>query len=228
LTKEEEPFASPVGWSWVRLDTLTRLITKGSSPKWQGIEYVSEDDGILFVTSENVGNYRLRKMDQPKYVEKRFNEIEPRSILKRGDILLNLVGASIGRTAVYDLDDGANINQAVALIRLVGTDSDLSISYLLHYLNSPLAVNLMLASRVTTAQPNMSLTDARQFPVPIPPLSEQHRIVSKVNELIAMCDRLETQLKAIDKDSGDLLEAVLYHALNDNHRVIDTETALQA
>jgi len=217
LTNEEEPFAAPVGWSWVRLDTLTQLITKGSSPKWQGIEYVPQGDGVLFVTSENVGNYRLRKMDQPKYVEKRFNEIEPRSILKHGDILLNLVGASIGRTALYDLDDGANINQAVALIRLVLTDSAISISYLLHYLNSPLAVNLMLASRVTTAQPNMSLTDAREFPVPIPPLSEQHRIVSKVNELMTVCDRLERQLADADSQSRRLLEAVLHNALSDSY-----------
>ena len=165
VNEEEQAFAVPSGWTWVRLDSLTQLITKGSSPKWQGVQYVPKEEGILFVTSENVGNYRLRKLDELKYVERKFNEIEPRSILKTGDILMNLVGASIGRTAVYDLDDGANINQAVALIRLVQKNSDLLIKYLVHYFNSPLAVQLMLASRVTTAQPNMSLTDVRGFPL---------------------------------------------------------------
>jgi type I restriction enzyme S subunit len=80
-------FEIPKSWRWAKLAELTELITKGSSPKWQGIGYTSESDGVLFITSENVGNYRLRKLDDLKYVEKRFNEIEPRSILKRGDIL---------------------------------------------------------------------------------------------------------------------------------------------
>lgn len=220
LVNEDAPFAPPSGWEWVRVETLSQLITKGSSPKWQGVQYVPAQDGVLFVTSENVGNYRLRKMDEPKYVEKRFNEIEPRSILRRGDILMNIVGASIGRTAVYDLDDGANINQAVALIRPVQKDSDLWVRYLLHYFNSSVAVQLMLASRVTTAQPNMSLTDVRELPVPLPPAAEQNRIVAKVDELMALCDRLEEKVEITRVETHRLLEAVLREALNDN-RTLD-------
>ena len=48
----------------------------------------------------------------------------------------------------------------------------------------------MLGSRVVTAQPNMSLTDAREFPIPLPPLAEQRCIVAKVDALMALCDRL--------------------------------------
>jgi type I restriction enzyme S subunit len=127
---------------------------------------------------------------------------------------MNLVGASIGRTAVYDLEDGANINQAVALIRLVQKDSELFIRYLLHYFNSQLAIQLMLASRVTTAQPNMSLTDAREFPVPLPPAAEQHCIVAKVDELMALCDQLEAQLTTAQSASRRLLESVLHQTLD--------------
>ena len=57
------PFDLPESWRWSKLANLTELITKGSSPKWQGIAYVSEAEGVLFITSENVGNYRLRKLD---------------------------------------------------------------------------------------------------------------------------------------------------------------------
>ena len=190
ISKEEQPFDLPNGWAWTRLDALCGLITKGSSPKWQGVNYVSVDEGILFITSENVGNYELRKLDDLKYVETRFRDIEPRSMLKRGDILMNLVGASIGRTAIYALEADANINQAVALIRLIELSGCTSIEYLMHFFNSPSAVDFMLGSRVTTAQPNMSLTDVREFPVPFPPLAEQHRIVAKVDELMTLCDRL--------------------------------------
>jgi type I restriction enzyme, S subunit len=216
IDDERKPFATPDAWEWVRLDVLTQLITKGSSPKWQGVRYVTADDGILFITSENAGSYGLRKLDDLKYVEARFREIEPRSMLKTGDILMNLVGASIGRTALYDLRAEANINQAVALVRLIELHNGPSVEYLLHYLNSPSAIHFMLGSRVTTAQPNMGLTDAREFPVPLPPLAEQHRIVAKVDALMALCDQLEASLTVAADTRRRLLEALLAEALAPN------------
>ncbi len=137
-------FKTPNSWKWVQLGELTTLITKGSSPKWQGIQYVPMGEGVLFITSENIGHYRLRKVDEPKYVEKRFNEMQSRAILQFGDILMTLVGASIGRTAVYDLHVEANINQAVALIRLVPSTPRISTPFLLHYFNSPFAIQFMV------------------------------------------------------------------------------------
>jgi type I restriction enzyme S subunit len=177
------------------------------------VSYVGSDDGLLFITSENVGNFELKKLDDLKYVERRFRDIEPRSMLQRGDILMNLVGASIGRTAVYNLDTEANINQAVAVIRPVSIPNGVSTDFLLKYLNSGVAVHIMLGSRVTTAQPNISLTDVRGFPIPLPPLAEQHRIVAKVDELMALCDRLEEELTDSEDIRQDLLEAILAETL---------------
>jgi type I restriction enzyme S subunit len=206
-------FSIPETWQWARLSELTEVITKGSSPKWQGISYVGKDEGVLFITSENVGTYELRKLDDLKYVEKRFNEIEPRSMLKFGDILMNLVGASIGRTAVYSLQVEANINQAVALIRLMPGITDEFSTFLIHYLNSPAAIEHMLSSQVVNAQPNISLTDARDFPVPIPPLAEQKRIVARVEELLRRCDTLEAQLHQTRTLGAHLLASTLHHLL---------------
>jgi type I restriction enzyme S subunit len=212
--KDDLPFEVPKSWQWAKLADLAELITKGSSPKWQGIDYVTQSDGILFITSENVGNYVLRKLDDLKYVSKRFNEIEPRSILKRGDILMNLVGASIGRCALYDLHNVANINQAVALIRLIRGAQGISPRFLLHYFNSPTAIDYMLASRVVNAQPNISLTVAREFPVPIPPLAEQHRIVAKVDELMALCDNLKASLQSAQATQLNLAESLVEAAIH--------------
>jgi len=50
-------------------------------------------------------------------------------------------------------------------------------------------------------------------PIPLPPLAEQHRIVAKVDELMALCDQLEAQLAATEASSRRLLEAVLHEAL---------------
>lgn len=210
--EDEQPFMIPNAWNWIRLGTLTELITKGSSPKWQGIEYVASDQGVLFITSENVGNYVLRKLDALKYVDPRFNEIEPRSILQYGDILINLVGASIGRTACFNLREVANINQAVALVRLINGEN-IDSNYLLHFLNSDFAVKHMLTSQVVNAQPNISLTDVRDFPIPFPPLQEQNRIVAKVDELMALCDRLKADLIESRKRQDQLATTLIDTAL---------------
>jgi len=210
---EEFPFELPTSWSWCTLGKLCQLITKGSSPKWQGVSYVQQEDGLLFITSENVGNFTLRKLDDLKYVERRFKEVEPRSMIQKGDILINLVGASIGRTAIYTLPDEANINQAVSLVRLVDQTIGPSTDYLLMFLNSDAAVDLMLGSRVITAQPNISLANVNDFPIPLPPLAEQHRIVAKVDALMALCDRLEAALATTDTTRARLLEALLHEAL---------------
>jgi len=63
----------------------------------------------LFITSENVGQ-NILNLESKKYVEVKFNVKDKKSILKCGDVLTNIVGASIGRTAVFELNDLANIN----------------------------------------------------------------------------------------------------------------------
>ena len=174
---DEIPFEIPASWEWCRLGSLTELITKGSSPKWQGVSYTDKQNGILFITSENVGVEKLL-LSKEKYVGREFNVMHPSSILRKGDLLTNIVGASIGRTAKYTsniLD--ANINQAVCIIRLV--DLDLS-EYLLKYLNSVVSIDMMTNKSVESARANLSLTSVSNLLVPIPPLTEQERIISKL------------------------------------------------
>ena len=206
ISKEEIPYELPEGWVWCRLNQLTKVITKGSSPKWQGVQYVEEDEGgILFVTSENVGSYNLL-WKKKKYVEAKFNEIEPRSILKRNDLLMNIVGGSIGRTAIYDIDDLANINQAVTIIRLL---SDCNYSYFLHFFNSPVCISYMYDKQVDNARPNLSMGNISKFMMPIPPKEEQKVIVEKVNALMVLCDELEQQIDNSQSQIEQLMQSCL-------------------
>ena len=64
-------------------------------------------------------------------------------------------------------------------------------------------------------KPNIpiALIEARELPLPLPPLAEQHRIVAKVDELMALCDRLDAQLTTTHTETRRLLEAVLHQAL---------------
>ncbi len=185
---DEVPFEIPESWEWCRLTELSSVITKGSSPKWQGITYVDEKNGILFITSENIGKEKLL-MNKAKYVEKKFNDMHSTSILKFGDILTNIVCASIGRTAIYNLNsENSNINQAVCIIRLINLDFRM---YIIKFLNSPIAFQMMTNNSVDSARANLSLSSVSNFLIPLPPLAEQKRIVEKIEELMTFCEKLK-------------------------------------
>lgn len=188
ISEDEIPFEIPESWKWCRLGALAKLITKGSSPAWQGVSYTDETQGVLFVTSENVGNNEML-LSKRKYVERKFNEMHPSSILKYGDILTNLVGASIGRTAIFSEDiSDANINQAVCIIRLINISTT---NYILKYLSSNMAIREMLNDIVDTARANLSLTSVANLLIPLPPLAEQKRIVKKIEELMELSEKLK-------------------------------------
>ena len=188
-----------------RLSDLCERITKGSSPTWQGMAYVDRP-GVLFVTSENVHENRL-VVTTPKYVEERFNEKEKRSILKFGDVLTNLVGASIGRTAVYDLHDVANINQAVGVIRC--HSDKIHNHYLMYFFNSPVMKAFFHANEVNNARANISLTFVSELEVPLPPVEGQKEVVRCIREYHQNCQRLESlyqrKLAALDELKKSLL-----------------------
>jgi type I restriction enzyme M protein len=164
-------------WPMRTISDLSVRITKGSSPNWQGINYSSREEGILFITSENVGRGQLL-LDKPKYVEQRFNEVEPKSILQKGDVLTNIVGASIGRTAIFNLDVTANINQAVCIIR-PKTELIDSI-YLMTLLNSPRFIEKLLGNSVENARANVSMGVLGVLTIPLAPLATQQQIVAEI------------------------------------------------
>ena len=89
----------PDGWVWTTIDHATEQVTKGSSPGWQGYEYLPE--GVPFVRSQNV-RWGSLDLTEVLYLSPEFNEAHSKSIIRKDDVLLNLVGASIGRTAIAD------------------------------------------------------------------------------------------------------------------------------
>jgi type I restriction enzyme S subunit len=174
-------------WEEKNLEEICFLISKGSSPKWQGINYVDKP-GVLFVTSENVGENALL-LEKRKYVEEKFNISDKKSILKNGDVLTNIVGASIGRTAIFNMDDVANINQAVCLIRC---NHDLLFNeYLMYLLNSPFTKQHLHDNEVNNARANLSLGFFRSLSIPLPELTEQIKVVEKIKEFHIETQKLE-------------------------------------
>jgi type I restriction enzyme S subunit len=151
----------PKEWSICTGLELTSLIGKGGSPRWQGFTYTN--DGMLFVTSENVRDGFL-DISEPKYLPLAFHEKLSRTRLRKGDILINLVGASIGRSCQIKIDIGAaNVNQAVALFRV---KEGHSASFIAHWFHAPTTIKRILEMQVDAARPNVSLGDLRGFSIP--------------------------------------------------------------
>ena len=199
--------ALPEGWEWANLEECSQLITKGESPNWQGFNYV--DDGIPFVRSENVlwGRVELSGVAR---VPVEFHRKLKRSQLAPNDVLINLVGASIGRCGIVPPTlKEANINQAVGIIRL--TDILLQ-SYLLNVLLSPQMQKIIQGSKVETARANISLIDLRGFMIPLPSLAEQQQIVMEVERRLSVADEAERTVDASLKQAARLRQSILKRA----------------
>ncbi len=186
------------------LENNTKLITKGSSPAWQNINYTNKK-GILFITSENVRKGYL-DLSKKKYLEFKFNKIQKRSILQKNDLLINIVGASIGRAAIFDLDEEANINQAVALVRC---SEKLNVRFLNYFINSKEAINSYTKMKKEVARANLSLQNIKDIKIPLPPIAEQKKIVAEIETIENEINTLQDKLNEIPQQKEEILKKYL-------------------
>ena len=195
----------PKGWHIIKGNKITDKITKGQSPKWQGFEY--QDSGILFVTSENVLDGYI-DLKEPKYLPIEFHNKIKNSQLQKGDVLINIVGASIGRCSVYNLDvEYANTNQAVCVFRPnEENDSD----FLAYFIQNGTTQNKLIGSQVETARANLSLGDFRKFKFIIPvDKEEQIKIAEKINEVNNIIKSKKNKILGIERLKKSLMQNLL-------------------
>ncbi len=195
--KQTEIGLIPESWEGQKLGDIATTISKGSSPKWQGFQYTKS--GILFVRSQNVGNGKML-LEERAYLPAEFNEKEKRSRLQSGDILINLVGVSIGRVALGTGEiEGGNCNQAVGFVRLDGSKSLKQL--IVYFLLSPWGQEQMRRQKKDIARANLSLLDVKGFEIPIPSAEEEIEEVANtlvaLEEKSAMHERKRDQLQEL-------------------------------
>jgi type I restriction enzyme S subunit len=218
ITPELLPYPVPKGWVWTRLCSLFRVVTDGDHqppPK--------AEDGIAFLT---IGNITTGTLDfsNCRYVPGSYLEsLAPYRKPSYGDILYTVVGATYGRPVLVDSKRPFCVQRHIAILK---PTSEVDIKFLFLLLSSPLVYEQATRSTTGAAQPTIPLRPLRNFMVPLPPLAEQHRIVPKVLELMALCGRLGEQLTTIRDEKRSLLEAVLYLSLNDESEASTIATQL--
>jgi type I restriction enzyme S subunit len=215
----------PKTWSHAYLQDLAYQITDGThlTPKYT-------EQGKPFLSAQNVKPFRFMPEKHRFVSEADFENYRSNRKPERGDVLLTRVGAGIGEATVLDSDFEFAFYVSLCLIKI--PTRFLSPKYLVLWLNSPegRASSTVRTYGKGASQGNLNLGLIRTFKIPVPPLAEQHRIVAKVDELMHLCDRLEEHLTKAQNETRSLLDAVLYHALNDSdsRRGIEKRTATQA
>ena len=185
---DEIPFEIPDSWEWIRISSISVLVTKGTTPRGGNVAYL--DSGVGFLRAENVAG--LARLDLSK-----LNHIDEsthmgylkRSILEANDILITIAG-TLGRTAIVKKEYlPLNANQAIAIIRLIENQS-IDLRYMVYALNAPAIQDKLTAQKKITAIPNLTLEIVSNCLVPIPPLNEQERIVGAVEHALNVVNKL--------------------------------------
>ncbi|EHD2268138.1 TPA: restriction endonuclease subunit S [Vibrio cholerae] len=204
ISPDDIPDDLPTGWSMVRLGEIVTKMGSGSTPRGGQKAYV--DDGVIFLRSQNVWNEGVR-LDDVAYISDEVHQKMSNTKVLPGDVLLNITGASLGRTTIFPSDFvEANVNQHVTIIRLI----ELEMNKFVHLgLMSPMVQKLVWGRQVGMAIEGLSKKVLEQFEFPIPPINEQHRIVAKVDELMTLCDQLEQQTEASLDAHQVLVETLL-------------------
>ena len=206
ITENEKPFELAQGWEWTRPENFSQKITDG-----EHFRPPTQDEGVYFLSAKDIRAEGI-SLNDPLYIsvetaEKALERCNP----EKGDVLIVSRGATVGRMCTVDIEDVFCLLGSVILIKPV---QPMLSDYLKVVMKTPQAFGQLVTASGSTAQPAIYLRDIKKIVFPIAPLAEQHRIVAKVDELMALCHQLETQLTTTQSEARHLLEAILLEALN--------------
>lgn len=204
---EEQPYEVPENWVWVRLGAFAETISKGTTPKGGSAAYV--DEGVNFLRVENLTSDGYISHSKITHITEEMHEnYLKRSILKANDLLISIAG-SLGKSAIVrECDLPINTNQAIAFVRLFADKID--VNYIRNTIESPLINSVLTKQTKVTSIPNLTLEIIKDCPIPLPPLSEQQRIVERIEELFAKLDEAKERLQEV-ADSFAVRKAAILH-----------------
>jgi restriction endonuclease S subunit len=219
ISKDEIPFGLPKGWVWCRLENVSNNIHYGFNASAN--ESVSE---IRLLRITDIQENNVNWVDVPGCVisEKEYQSYS----LNDNDILIARTGGTIGKSyLVRNLSLKAVF--ASYLIRVIPS-ALINSEYLKLFIESPLYWRQLLALSSGTGQPNVNGTSLKSLITPLPPFSEQKRIVVKVEQLMQMVNKLEQQVQQSKEQASQLLQVVLRDAFTNKKEYEENEEITMA
>lgn len=184
ICDSEIPFAIPNNWIWARLSDLTAY---QNGYAFKSTEMSKSNEGIPVIKSNNLMKLKVELNNKTDYITKPTEKMLNSKIIK-GDLLMCLSSQSsnpepLGKTAIYDLDDYALLNQRVLKL----TPLDVRMTKFLYYvINSFYFHNTVSRKGGGSAQSNLKLEHVMNMLIPVPPIEEQERITNKLDSIIPM------------------------------------------
>ena len=163
------------------IQNIASDIFSGSTPVAKGNAYIEPPNGVRFLRSgEITEDGEVTSMGEVHITEEVHNGLLRRSQLNSGDVLIAIVGATIGSVGVYERNKPSNINQAIAVVRL--RDKEILPKYLCYYLKSNIGQGLLDFFKRPVARANINLEEISEIPVLIPPREIQLSLVAAMDE----------------------------------------------
>ena len=201
ISEEEKPFALPESWEFVRFGEITHQITDGAH---HTPTYVPK--GVPFLSVKDMSSGVL-KFENTRFIsQEQHNELTKRCNPKCGDLLLTKVGTT-GIPILIETEQPFSIFVSVALIKFDNTK--ISGNYLSLLIKSPFLKHQSEEGTEGVGNKNLVLRKISSFVLMIPPLTEQQRIVAKVDELMQLCDRLEEKQNGSEAMHRQLVNCLL-------------------
>lgn len=192
----------------LRLGQLSTLIASGRTPPSGGEDYTTKENGIMFVRSGDITNdCNIIDSSDMLYITKECHNTKMRqSQLRYGDILIAIVGATIGAVNIYNYNAEANINQAIALVRLKSGINELFITEQLR--SSIGRLNLEHQKR-PVARANINLDEIAQMELILPPLEIQDKIAENIQSIRDQAKYLQQEAKEIINNAKQKIEQMI-------------------
>jgi type I restriction enzyme S subunit len=207
IQAEEIPFEIPEGWVWCRLGEIAIDVSYGTSEK---ADIVGEIPVLRMGNITSEGEILYSNL---KYVSSEISDL-PKLYLQNGDLVFNRTNSYelVGKSAVFENSEPYTLASYLIRVRFLEL---IKSNYIASYINSKVCRETQLEPQIIqqNGQANFNGTKLSNILIPLPPLSEQIRIVQKLDELMQTCNDLEVSIKESQTQNEKLLQQVLREAL---------------
>lgn len=204
VPESEQPYKIPGNWCWVKVGTVSKA--KGGKRLPKGRTFLEEKSDYPYIRVTDFDNESIC-IENVKYIDSDTHMMIKNYTISSADIYISIAG-TIGKVGIIPEElEGANLTENAAKITDINGAYQL---YLMLFLKSEVAQNQMKDSTISTTQPKLALFRIEDILLPLPPLSEQQRIVDRIESLFAKLD--EAKQKAQDAlDSFETRKSAILH-----------------
>jgi restriction endonuclease S subunit len=183
------------GYPIMTFGEIANRIFSGTTPLSKGEAYATPPGGVRFIRSgEITRDGEVTPTSEVHIRGEIHNGVMKRSRLERGDLLIAIVGATIGAAGVFDRPEAANINQAIAAVRL--KDAPVLPEFACLYLRSSFGQALLDYFKRPVARANINLGEIAEIPLAIPPREMQTSIIEEAHRRRAEARRSRAEAES--------------------------------